>query len=293
MARFGVIADPHGNLSALDAVLRALDEWRVDGLVCAGDLVGYNAEPDAVASLLCREAFCVAGNHDRIATGALDERRAWEGARRALVRTRGVITEVTRARLAELPTLRVIDGGILVFHGTLGDVTRRILTPGDVLTSAHALRDSSLTPRLVVFGHTHVPSVHRVIAAGDRTRVVRVAPHQRIALTAGGTWFLNPGSVDGARRGEGCASFAIVDTAAREISFGAARYDHRGSERRARASGYRSALIERGRLALSSHARALVSRGWGTLARHVRPPLRHGDAADPGDAAGDGVGRVR
>jgi putative phosphoesterase len=48
--RVGVIADVHGNLVALDAVLS--DMPAVDGLVCAGDVVGYNPwHADCVAAM--------------------------------------------------------------------------------------------------------------------------------------------------------------------------------------------------------------------------------------------------
>ncbi|MFC6726747.1 metallophosphoesterase family protein, partial [Halobium palmae] len=41
--RLGVISDLHGNRVALDAVLD--DMPAVDGLVCAGDVVGYGPWP--------------------------------------------------------------------------------------------------------------------------------------------------------------------------------------------------------------------------------------------------------
>ena len=43
----GVIADVHGNLEALDAVLAALETENIDRMVCLGDLVGYGPDPEA------------------------------------------------------------------------------------------------------------------------------------------------------------------------------------------------------------------------------------------------------
>ena len=46
MGPYGVIADIHGNREALTAVLAALDARGVRRLVCLGDVIGYNADPD-------------------------------------------------------------------------------------------------------------------------------------------------------------------------------------------------------------------------------------------------------
>ena len=44
--RYGVLADVHGNLDALRAVLRALERHGVDRYLVAGDLVGYGPYPN-------------------------------------------------------------------------------------------------------------------------------------------------------------------------------------------------------------------------------------------------------
>ncbi len=43
--RYGLISDVHGNWEALQAVLRALEKEAVDQILCAGDIVGYGADP--------------------------------------------------------------------------------------------------------------------------------------------------------------------------------------------------------------------------------------------------------
>ena len=69
--RYGVLADVHGNLDALRAVLRALERHGVDRYLVAGDLVGYGPYPnECVAALAELPATCVAGNHDLIALGS-------------------------------------------------------------------------------------------------------------------------------------------------------------------------------------------------------------------------------
>lgn len=60
--RLLVVSDVHGNLAALDAVLREPHE----GLICLGDIVGYGPEPAGCVDRIRDEcAIVVQGNHDR------------------------------------------------------------------------------------------------------------------------------------------------------------------------------------------------------------------------------------
>lgn len=38
--RIGIISDIHGNIKALDAVLRELENENIDKIICLGDLIG-------------------------------------------------------------------------------------------------------------------------------------------------------------------------------------------------------------------------------------------------------------
>jgi predicted MPP superfamily phosphohydrolase len=62
----GLIADIHADIRALEAALGRLDDLAIGRIYCAGDLVGYGSEPDAVAALLRDRGIpCISGNHDR------------------------------------------------------------------------------------------------------------------------------------------------------------------------------------------------------------------------------------
>src|SRR5262249_46986422 len=70
--KLAIISDVHANLEALTAVLADIETRSVDRIVCLGDIVGYNADPDECLALLRRHAvLCVAGNHDRAVAGQL------------------------------------------------------------------------------------------------------------------------------------------------------------------------------------------------------------------------------
>lgn len=241
MARYGLIADIHGNLAALEAALAALEAHGVDEILCLGDIVGYNAEPnECIASLRARGILCIAGNHDRIAAGQLGSARCANKVIYALRRTRRVLTASSRAFLRALPQDHVrAEEGFVLLHAGVDDVERYLRTPADIRIEAERFRQRYCGIGICFFGHVHEQCVYEVSCTGEVTRLPAVP--QRLTA-AGRLYFVNPGSVDAARKPlaeQGLAQCAIYDTAVRGIEFLAIPYDHAKSERRAHAQGYR------------------------------------------------------
>lgn len=113
MALYGILGGIDGNLEALRSVLAAFDERGVSRLLCVGDIVGYNADPDECGELLrARRALAVAGEHDRISTGLLGFGSSPNRLRHALARTRRDLRADTAAWLRALPASRSVDDGI-------------------------------------------------------------------------------------------------------------------------------------------------------------------------------------
>lgn len=73
----GIISDIHGDLSALETVLKRLDkQHRVDHVLCAGDLVGRGNQPNEVVSIIRqRDIPTVRGNHDEWSYGLSGENK--------------------------------------------------------------------------------------------------------------------------------------------------------------------------------------------------------------------------
>src|SRR3954452_20418268 len=118
--RYGVLADAHGNLDALRAVLRALEQHAVDGHLVVGDLVGYGPYPnECIAEVAALRASFVAGNHDLIALGQMSDNRCIELARNSLRWTREVLGADERAFLEALPRRAFVHGGTVLAHGAL------------------------------------------------------------------------------------------------------------------------------------------------------------------------------
>jgi len=237
MALYGVLGDIHGNREALLAVLERLDRSRVDAILCVGDIVGYNADPDECAALLReRRALAIAGNHDLISIGRLGFGRCANKVIYSLKRTRKRIAPETAAYLAALPAHRVLEGRVLLVHGGVRDVEQYVVHPAQVRQNAGYLREDFPGQSICFFGHVHVQKVYEV--NGDEVRDLPLAGP--VALRADRVYFINPGSVDAARKGDSkLAEYALLDTAAWHIEFHSIAYDEGRSEAKAAAGGYR------------------------------------------------------
>jgi len=65
MSKVAFISDIHGNLPALKAVLKDIEELGVDDIYCLGDLVGYYSQiNEVIDEIKTRQIKCIMGNHD-------------------------------------------------------------------------------------------------------------------------------------------------------------------------------------------------------------------------------------
>jgi predicted phosphodiesterase len=234
MALYGILGDIHGNLEALRAVLKAFDARGVKKLLCVGDVVGYNADPDECSALLrARHSVVIAGNHDLIGTGLLGFERCSNKARYSLSRTRKHLRADTAAWLRALPPSRLVEDSIALVHGGVRDVQLYMITREHIRANAELLRADFPTARVCFFGHSHEQKVY------DATGEVQELP-LGTTLDRERVYFINAGSVDAQRkRGPRLAECAIFDSEAWTIEFLRTRYDAATTEAKAAVAGYR------------------------------------------------------
>ncbi|MBK6846172.1 MAG: metallophosphoesterase family protein [Proteobacteria bacterium] len=271
MAHYGVIADLHGNLEALQAALAFLDRRGVERVLCLGDVVGYNADPNACVSLLRQRGIAtIAGNHDRIAVGALGLERCSSIAAHALRRTRRALDAASRAWLRDLPAHQAVEQRLLLTHGSVDDVQRYLWTYDDLRDNHRLLEREHPGTTICFFGHTHRAALYRSVGG----QVVELAALGEVMLPAApnAVYFINPGALDAARKvvGERWAELALFDSARGVLTFCRLRYDHAASERKALRGGYRLGPLARGSRWLS----ALPRRALAGTARRLRAVWR-------------------
>jgi predicted phosphodiesterase len=237
MARYGILGDIHGNREALDAVLRTLDARGIERLLCVGDIVGYNADPDECVALVReRRALAIAGNHDLISLRRLGFRRCSNIAEYALRRTRRTLGAQSASFLAALPDTRTLEEGVVLIHGGVRDVQQYMVAPSHIRQNAEYLRADFPGARLCFFGHSHEQKVYEVKA--DEVR--EIAASGRVALDPGLLYFINPGSVDASRKSRHkLAECAVLDSAAWTVEFLRVPYDAAAAEVKAAVYGYR------------------------------------------------------
>jgi predicted phosphodiesterase len=243
MAVYGVVADIHGNREALLAALGELDLRGCAGLLCLGDIVGYNADPDeCVAIIRDRGGISIAGNHDLIGLGRLGFARCSNKARYSLKRTRHSLSPWAAVYLRSMPPTRALEAGVVLIHGGVRDVEQYMAAPSIVArNAAYASVDFPLG-RIFLFGHTHEQKVYEVdgVDGADRGEVRELPARGRVQLRPDRRYFINPGSVDASRKREHkLAECAILDTGTRSVEFVRVPYDEGATERKAASAGYR------------------------------------------------------
>src|SRR3989338_3271929 len=245
--RYAILSDIHGNLEALTAVLHALAAERIDRLLCLGDVVGYGADPSAcLERLRAREAMTAAGNHDLACVGKLDVNGFNDAARAAVVWTRAQLSIADVDALRRFPLTVTVEPFTLV-HGSLRHPQRF-----EYLVDAAQVVDTLTTCRtlLCLAGHTHLPCFIE-FDRGQR-RLMRMVTHpQPMADLAyedapdARRYLINPGSVCQPRDGDPRASFVVVHTDRRRVSFHRTPYDVLAAQQKIRQAGLPEFLAAR------------------------------------------------
>ncbi|MCY4730481.1 metallophosphatase family protein [Natronomonas gomsonensis] len=182
--KLGVISDIHGNLPALEAVLRDIPE-DVDDIVCLGDVVGYGPWPlECLRKVWQHCDVVVQGNHDREFVdpeGYTDNGQAMEGLRYAKKEVKGSYREW----LQNLPEKTSYNEDIFLVHSHPEKIDYYVV-PRDFPKIRAFLDDY----KACFLGHTHIQ--HKAVI-DDRL-------------------ILNPGSVGQPRDGDPRAAYAVVET---------------------------------------------------------------------------------
>lgn len=167
-----ILADVHGNLAALDAVLAEPHE----ALICLGDLVGSGPEPGAcVNRIRSAGAMVVQGNHDRAIAqheppGAPEPFRSLAEATTPIAYAQLEGEALGYLRALPLSLSLDLDGRPhLLVHATPHDPLYRAVGPD---ATAWAAELDDVEPGTVLVGHTHVQfdlavGRHRVINPGS------------------------------------------------------------------------------------------------------------------------------
>ena len=206
--RYAVISDIHANLKALRDGFGEISERRIDRVVCLGDVVGYNDEPNECCDFLRkRDVPTVCGNHDAVACGKADPWGMHPKVLESIERTRESLSEENKAWLSELPE-EIVSDGLLFVHGAPGNYNTYLFTREDAETYVDDVASKGC--QVCFLGHTHQPAIFCESGATH--------PCEATPFTVGGDgwYFINVGSVGQPRVGDQHGSFGVFDTESNE-----------------------------------------------------------------------------
>ena len=162
--RIALVTDIHGNLAALEAVVRDIERRGVARVVNLGDsLSGPLLPRETARALMARDWFHLAGNHERqiLSSGP-------EGRGASDTYARSMLTAAERDWIATLKPVARIDADVHACHGSPRSDVEHLLETVD----AHGIRAASrsevvercagIDAGLIVCGHSHVPRVMRL-----------------------------------------------------------------------------------------------------------------------------------
>lgn len=237
-----IFSDIHGNLEALDALLRFAARKKIDHFVCLGDLVGYGASPNEVIQKVhkLKPLSIIRGNHDKAVSG-LDSIETFNPIAATAIRwTQKAISKPNAdflRRLREGP--HQVEGRFSICHGSPFDEDYYIFGEFD----AEEAFDYLNLP-LGFFGHTHFPFIYtrrEGLVEGEYMG----EDGAEAKLEKGVSYLINPGSIGQPRDRNPRASFAVYESEHQTVKFHRLAYDVAVAQKKIHQAELPPALAER------------------------------------------------
>ncbi len=225
--KYGIIADIHSNLEALESVLRAIDIERVDRIICLGDIVGYGPNPnECVKRMQEIDGLTLAGNHDLAAIGWKDIDWFSSHAKEAILWTEYQLTAENKKYLSHLPEVISQEDFTLV-HGSLYHFTDEYIMTGAIAKKSFDIMSHR---KLLLAGHTHYSTIFfRKLGQSAKgsfpIQNLKLIDKDMLLLSDDMQNIITVGSVGQPRDGDNRASFGILDLDARTIAIKRVSYD--------------------------------------------------------------------
>ena len=116
--RLAIVSDIHGNLEALQAVLRDIEGRQVDQIACLGDVVGYGCDPVACLDLVTQHcAVTLMGNHEHAVLGQLGDQSMNELAQASMEWTKQQLNDRHLQTISRFPMDHSI-GNVYLVHAS-------------------------------------------------------------------------------------------------------------------------------------------------------------------------------
>lgn len=213
-----ILSDIHGNLNALESVLKAAEKYKIGKCILLGDLIDYGIRSNEVIEIISRlnyEIVCnIRGNHENAIINDEYQRFSSDRGRESAKNTRRNLNDFSwnyiKTVMASCGKYEFMlgDKKCLAVHGSLKDEYWKSISPWDDLSDY-------LAYDFVFSGHSHLPHFfgyyHKVDNPATRNKKKTI--------------FINPGSVGQPRNINNNAQYSILDPVTEEIFMKKAAYD--------------------------------------------------------------------
>lgn len=236
--KLALLSDIHANIQAMDACLAHARAQGAQRFALLGDLVGYGADPSAVAqramALAQEGALVIKGNHDDMAVNPPREPRTIGDSTAAW--THSQLSAVERHFLQMLPMTLRFESILLVHASAEAPELWRYVY--DRQAAALSLDAACLhgDVQYVFGGHVHLQTLyHRGFGSG--LTMFTPLPGAAIPVARNRHWLATIGSVGQPRDGNPQAMYALLDTELEQLTFHRVAYDHEAAADAIRRAG--------------------------------------------------------
>lgn len=235
--KYAFISDVHGNLEALNAVLKDIRDKEIGELIFLGDAVGYGPDPNECLDILKSEcSVMIAGNHDWAVLGYTDLEFFNPIAKASVIWTREKISREFLSALKTFPISKEIENKkILLVHSTPKEPEKwhYLLTLWDAEINFHYFDNM-----ICLIGHSHYPFIIERLPSGEM-----LTYKSKAKLVKENRYIINVGSVGQPRDGDPRACYALIDD--ESVNIYRVNYNIEKTQEKMRAYGFQTSLIER------------------------------------------------
>ena len=219
-----IISDIHGNLTALKAVLDDIknNNNEIDQILCLGDLVGYNPEPEKTINLIKKTCdIVIGGNHDKSMVDEVDTRWFKYSIKKSIQWTKENLSKESLTYLDSLKLREDITIGsynLILAHGSpkRSSPFQYIFNEYDIKNIEPLIFNSNI----LFIGHTHVPSCYYNQGEGwkkNKSNDIEINPSLN--------YVINVGSVGQPRDGNPKSSYVIFNPNNNHLEFKRVEYN--------------------------------------------------------------------
>jgi len=200
--KIALISDIHGNLEALNAVLKEIKKRKINKIICCGDIIDYGGNSNECVEIIKKnEIKSVLGNHDYTAATLDDIDWFSYIAQRTAEITNKLLTEKNKKFLLKMPKVIKYEN-LFIVHGSPRDYLHEYIYP-DTPDSIFKDFFNIVKKQIIAMGHSHIPFVKKI-----KNKLI-----------------LNPGSVGQPRDGNNKASFCVLDNKNLKAEIVRVKYD--------------------------------------------------------------------